>query len=82
MDSIAALRKEIDALDQDIMNKLDKRFDLSVKIGQLKQLENKAVFDSNREQLILDKASSLSHFPQIQEVYRTIMTQSKSIQRK
>jgi chorismate mutase/prephenate dehydratase len=82
MDSIAALRKKIDALDQDIMNQLDKRFDLSVKIGQLKQLENKVVFDSNREQLILDKTSSLSHSPQIQEVYRTIMTQSKSIQRK
>ena len=82
MDSIEALRKEIDALDNEIMQKLDKRYDLSIQIGQLKQQEQRVVYDANREAMILNKTSNLSHSPQITEVYKTIMEESKKLQRK
>jgi chorismate mutase len=55
---------------------------LTTEIGQLKQVENKLVLDSNREQIILDKTAKFSHSPQLSTIYKTIMDESKSLQRK
>lgn len=82
MDPLTTLRNKIDDIDQTLMELLEKRMDLSIRIGDYKQINNITVLDSTREQSILDKTSSFSHSPQIKNIYKTIMKESKSLQRK
>lgn len=82
MDKINKLRKQIDKIDDEIMSLLDKRFNISNQIGQLKKESNTTVLDSNREQVIFDKTSKYSHSPELIEIYKTIMNESKKLQRK
>lgn len=82
MDELNNKRTEIDSIDQEVMGLLSRRFDLSIEIGNIKKQNNIQVLDGNREQVILEKISNYSHSPQIKEIYKTIMEQSKSLQRK
>lgn len=82
MDKLEKLRNRIDALDYTIMQLLDERYDLSIEVGTLKKETKTAVLDSNREQIILDKTSKLSHSHAIKNVYVAIMEESKKLQRK
>ena len=82
MDKIANLRNLIDVLDEEIMSLLDERYTLSLKIGNLKVQAKTNVLDTKRESFILDKTSKYSHSPEIGIVYKTIMKESKSLQRK
>ena len=82
MDVINKKRETIDLLDKVIMESLEKRFDLSIEIGIAKASQNKEILDTNREEIILKKISKLSHSPQIEQVYKTIMKESKQLQRK
>jgi monofunctional chorismate mutase len=82
MDQIDVYRKQIDELDNQIMSLLDKRYHLSTKIGTLKQHLKKPVLDTSREKTILDKISNYSHSPQIEVIYKTIMEESRKLQRK
>lgn len=82
MDPLNPLRNQIDVLDEQIMDLLNQRFDLALKIGAIKATINKDVLDESREQTILSKTTKYSHSPQIDVVYKTIMKASKSLQRK
>ena len=82
MDKIEDLRLLIDTLDDEIMSLLDKRFTVSIKIGNIKALSKTAVLDTKREEHILNKTSKHSHSPEIDIVYKTIMNESKNLQRK
>lgn len=64
------------------MNLLDQRYALSTKIGEIKQSSKTAILDSKREDDIINKISKYSHYPQIKQVYQTIMKESKALQRK
>lgn len=77
---IEELRKQIDALDNELIAILDARFDLTKAIGEEKKKIQKQVLDSSREQAILDKVASIAseeHTPYIQEIYKKIMEQSR-----
>lgn len=82
MDKVDDLRDLIDVLDEEIMSLLDKRYNLSMEIGKLKTQAKTSVLDTKRESSILDKTSKYSHSPEIGIVYKTIMKESKSLQRK
>jgi len=82
MDQINVKRKLIDDLDDKIMKLLDERFNLTKEIGTIKKQINKEVLDTNREQIVLNKTSNYSHFPQIRAIYNTILKESKNDQRK
>lgn len=82
MDDINKIRNSIDLIDKEIMSLLDKRFSLTGKIGDIKKSSEKPVLDTNREEVILLKTSKLKHSPQIYNIYKTIMNESKSQQRK
>ena len=82
MDKIDDLRRLIDIIDDEIMTILDERFTISKKIGNLKALAKTDVLDTKRESSILNKTSKYSHSPEIGIVYKTIMEESKSLQRK
>ncbi len=82
MDKITKLRELIDALDDDIMTLLNKRYDLSIEIGNEKTRAKIDVLDTKREKAILEKTSKYSHFPELELVYKKIMETSKLLQRK
>jgi len=82
MDKIAEVREEIDIIDSKIMKLLDERFDKTSLIGLLKKESNTNVLDQNREEIIFDKTSKYSHSPELRNIYTTIMTESKKLQRK
>lgn len=81
MDELGNIRKQIDKLDAMIMQLLDQRFDLTNQVGEIKKQIKKDILDTNREQIIYDKASKCSHYPQIKTIYKTIMNESKQAQR-
>ena len=80
MDDLNQLRKEIDVLDSKIMALLDARFDISIKVGNYKKLNNTPVLNSNRETEILNKINKLTHNKEIKAVYETLLSESKSLQ--
>ena len=82
MDNIKKLRNEIDVLDNKIMELLETRFLIAKQIGVVKTQEKIDILDTNREETILLKTTKYSHSPQIKNIYKTIMTESKNIQRK
>jgi chorismate mutase len=77
MKNINCLREEIDAIDDDIIKLLEKRFDLILLIKKYKKENNIEIFDQNRENEILKKISDLN----IQEVYKELFKISKKIQK-
>jgi len=52
---ITALRKRIDAIDEQIMKLLSERVELSQKIGKIKKKLNKPILDTKREREIYDQ---------------------------
>lgn len=80
MDDLASLRTQIDAVDQALMELLDKRFDLSVRVGKVKKQINSRVEHVGREQEILKKAHNMKHKASVQSVYRSIFKESKNLQ--
>jgi monofunctional chorismate mutase len=82
MDEIRDLRRQIDEIDDKIMELLDIRYNITKKVGDVKKKQNVTILDSNREKNILEKTSKYSHSPQIRLVYEAIMNISKTQQRK
>jgi len=82
MDKVDNLRKQIDILDVELMKLLNKRYDMSKKIGEIKLNSKKEILDQSREDHVLDKIRRYSHSNQIESVYKTIMNESKKIQKR
>ncbi len=82
MDKIEDLRKQIDIIDNELMKLLSKRYELSDQIGNLKSNSKRDILDQKREDVVLNKTKKHSHSPQLEVVYRTIMSESKNIQRR
>ena len=82
MDKIIALRNRINSIDDQIMLLLNERYDISNQIGEIKSNSKISILDKNREEYVLDKTKQHGHSPQIESVYRTIMSESKNIQRR
>lgn len=82
MDKINSLRNEIDSIDNELMKLLSSRFDLSNTIGKIKSKSNKEVLDQSRELTILNQTKKHQYSSQIEAVYKTILNESKNIQRK
>jgi chorismate mutase len=54
-DKLESLREEIDAIDQELLEALSKRFAVVAKIGRLKASQNKPVLDEKRWEQVLAK---------------------------
>ena len=81
---IPGYRKQIDDIDEQIINLLEKRNKLSNKIGECKKSLNEEVTDNNREYEILirlsDKKKNIYNSELI-KIYREIFVMSKRIQK-
>lgn len=82
MDKIIKLRTRIDEIDNEIMSLLSERYEISDEIGTIKSSSKVDVLDTKREEYVLNKTKKHSHSSQLELVYRTIMNESKNIQRR
>jgi chorismate mutase len=82
MDKIIELRGRIDEIDNEIMKLLSERYEISDHIGDIKSTSKVQILDQKREEYVLNKTKKHSHSPQLELVYRTIMGESKNIQRR
>ncbi len=80
--NVEEYRKQIDEIDKDIENLLDKRLKLCKEIGDYKKENNLEVLDQNRENAILEKIdkSNLEHKDEIKEIYKEIFNEGKKVQ--
>lgn len=85
MDKLKELRKEIDLIDNQLIDLFIKRFNLSIEVKKVKQENNILVLDSKREQEIIEKVKSINANDNIknaiEEVYLTILNSSKKLQK-
>lgn len=81
MDDLKQLRKDIDTLDEAIMDLLDKRFELSRSMGELKKHTALAISHPDREKNILKKAEDHRNTESIKTLYTQIFTLSKKLQK-
>lgn len=75
MDRIKELRLEIDSLDHELMELVQKRFELSRRVISEKQKNNLGTYDKKREEFILVRARNFG--PKVEELYQELLRISK-----
>lgn len=76
------IRKEIDVIDAEIVNLLNKRFDVVKKIAKFKSDNNFQILNKEREKDVVKKLLNLTtdYKLEVKNTYKAIMDISKSIQ--
>jgi chorismate mutase/prephenate dehydratase len=85
MFSLDSLRKQIDAIDDEIASLLMKRAELSLEIRKIKQKDNIDIYSSSRESQILERVSETAKngsFPisQLRKIFMNIFEASRALQ--
>lgn len=80
--SLDEIRKEIDAVDAELIPLIKKRMECSLKVAEIKRAENLPVYHPDRENQILDKVEEKGeeYGRYIRNIYQSIMTVSRSLQ--
>ena len=77
-------RIEINKIDREIVEYLEKRFNLSLEIGRYKKKNNLPVYDGDREKKVIESCvgylQNQDYAKQIEDVYMQIMNSSKELQ--
>lgn len=75
------LRVQINAVDDQLIKLLEKRFAIVNEVSRVKQENNLPVFDAKREQAVLERLGKQVKNPalvtSIQTIYQTIMDEAK-----
>ncbi|MFQ6604475.1 MAG: chorismate mutase [Fidelibacterota bacterium] len=83
---IAEYRRQIDQIDESLLDLLITRMDVAVKVGEVKARTGMAVADSDREKAILDRLIALTNNPlsrkHIKRIFQEIFRAAKDVQRK
>ena len=83
-ESVDALRKKVDQVDEKIVELLNERASLAQKIGQTKSLGKEEVFVPSREKEIFQRISALNRGPlpepAVHSIYREILSASRSLE--
>lgn len=78
------LRNEIDFIDKELVKLLEKRMNISVKIGEIKKEKDLPIFDEKRENEILENRISILEnkklSKQIRSIFKEIMYNSRTLQ--
>ena len=79
------LRNQIDAIDKNILEFLNKRAELTLKIGQLKARQKKGVYVPDREKEIYNKIETQNRGPlsssALKSIYREVFSGTLSLQK-
>ncbi len=82
---LAQLRAQIDAIDLQLVDLLNRRAQVVVEVGKHKQQHNTPIYAPDRETLILKKIRELNHGPlpnkTLEAVYRELMSGSFALER-
>ncbi|MBS4749821.1 chorismate mutase [Carnobacteriaceae bacterium zg-ZUI78] len=77
-------RKEIDAIDKELVALFEKRMAVALEVATIKKEHQLPVFDAKREQMVFEKVISYLENdtlkPLLKEVYSTLMKVSKDYQ--
>lgn len=83
--TLSSLRSEIDRLDLDLVNLLNRRAEIAAQIGQIKHCQGLEIWSAAREDEVIARALSASHGPLPNEtlrlIFRELMSGSRSLQR-
>lgn len=83
-ESLDALRRKIDQVDEKIVSLLNERALLALKVGQAKSLNREEVYVPSREKEIIQRLSSLNRGPLHEEalrsIYREVLSASRSLE--
>jgi chorismate mutase/prephenate dehydratase len=83
-ESVDALRKKIDQVDERIVKLLNDRASLAQKIGHHKRLTNQEIYVPSREQEVVQRVSKLSRgplpIPAVQSVFREIIAACRGVE--
>ena len=83
--ALEPLRKQIDALDERIVELLNERARVVVQIGKVKQQHNSPIYAPDRERKVLDKVRKLNNGPLpdrcLEAVYRELMSGSFALEK-
>jgi len=83
--NLKSLRKKIDSLDERIIGLLNRRAQLSRKIGKIKSERGQLVYAPDREQEVLRRLARMSRGPvtevSVEAIYREIMSSSLSLEK-
>lgn len=80
MEDLETLRKEIDKINIELTKLLEKRFDLTNKVGEYKSENNISVENKNREKEILQSLPKGIYSQYINNIFETIFSQAKKEQ--
>src|SRR4051812_41301756 len=82
---LESLRKQIDAIDEQIVALLNRRADVVVEVGKFKQQAGGQIYAPDREKLVLEKVRKLNHGPLpdrcLEAVYREVMSGSFALEK-
>src|SRR5687768_4800584 len=83
--ALEPLRKQIDALDERLVELLNERARVVVEIGKVKQQHNSPIYAPDREKHVLDKVRRLNRGPLpdrcLEAVYRELMSGSFALEK-
>jgi len=83
---IEDIRREINAIDEQLLDLLNTRSSLSMEIGRMKRSAGKNIFDPSREEEIIQRLDSLIApplvKPMVERVFREIFSISRAIQQR
>ena len=78
------IRENINNIDKELVILLEKRFNLVLKVGQFKTVNNFPILDEKREKIVIEKCKEQLHNQRyasyIEEIYTQIMDTCKHIQ--
>lgn len=83
--TIEELRNIIDAIDEKILELMNRRFEIALAIGQIKEKNGEPIIDTIRENKIIDRLVWKNRGPidtnALQEIFRMIIAESRKIQK-
>lgn len=74
------LRDGINNIDHQLMELLDKRFELVKQIGAYKKENKLPIVDNDRQKFILEKANNFNNSSSIKKIYQQIFTTSCEVE--
>lgn len=86
MDKLDNYRKEIDEIDEEIVNLFEKRMETVLKVAKYKKENKMEVLQSDREKIVLNKAISnlkdKKYTDDVIELFKLLMKLSKNSQKR
>lgn len=83
--SIEEGRKQIDSIDKEIISLFAKRFHIAKEIGCLKKNQSKNIYDSKREDIVIDQIKQFANEEDINpdfvvSLYKLVFKESRRLQ--